>query len=326
MLTPAGRGGPGPAARRTSIRTSLVTLTTAAIMAALIALALAAMSGPSSSGAADDQRAGSAGEQAEAAARRAPSPPTFGFADETEHHLLSMADARDIGASVARITIPWAYCDYANLDEVYGHFYASGIRPVLHPLPHPAGRISARHLAAARDPRCTCRGPATVGPAAGAPTAERHGLPPFVVHRTGGVLGAAVPVREDSAPQRAQSAGVRLLLGREDGRGRHRDRARGPRGRAERQAHRPVALAGQGPRLRLHARGLRAAAPGSRLRRCGDEHLPRAREEARVPAREEELAHRGGIGTQRVGHRDPRPVSTRRGAGAATPSSRPFRT
>ena len=284
------------------------------------------MSGPSSSGAADDQRAGSAGEQAEAAARRAPSPPMFGFADETEHHLLSMADARDIGASVARITIPWAYSDYANPGR--------GLRALLRQSDPARASPSTTSRRAyfrptlsppPRDPRCTCRGPATVGPAAGAPTAERHGLPPFVVHRTGGVLGAAVPVREDSAPQRAQSAGVRLLLGREDGRGRHRDRARGPRGRAERQAHRPVGLAGQGPGLRLHARGLRAAAPGSRLRRRGDEHLPGPREEARLPAREEELAHRGGIGTQRVGHRDPRPASTRRGAGAATPSSRPSR-
>ena len=69
------------------------------------------MSSPSSSGAADDQRAGSAGEQAEAAARRAPSPPMFGFADDIEQHLLSMADARDIGAGVARVTIPWYYSD-----------------------------------------------------------------------------------------------------------------------------------------------------------------------------------------------------------------------
>ncbi len=213
MVSPAGRGGPGTAARRTSIRASLVTLTAAAIAGALIAVALAALSSPSSTGAADG-RPGRLGRRA-GRSRRSPrsqpadvrlrrrdrAAPAFdgrrsrpGGERRADHDPLVLLRLGDPGRGLRTLLRQWNPAG-------------------LHPLQQPAGRSSARHLAADRDPRCSSRGPATIGPAAGAPTAGRLDLQAIVVHRarpctwrsgtrTQGFSSSTSPICRSSAPSR----------------------------------------------------------------------------------------------------------------------------
>jgi hypothetical protein len=61
---------------------------------------------------------------------KSPGHPQFGFVDDFDQHLFAMGAAQDIGANVARISIPWYYTGWDALDELYDVFYAYNIRPI----------------------------------------------------------------------------------------------------------------------------------------------------------------------------------------------------
>jgi hypothetical protein len=66
-------------------------------------------------------------EQAE---RRSTASPLFGFMDDPDQHLFAIDAAVDIGAKIGRVTIPWYYTGWTQLDKVYDAFYSNGIRPI----------------------------------------------------------------------------------------------------------------------------------------------------------------------------------------------------
>jgi hypothetical protein len=78
----------------------------------------------------------------ENAERRATAAPLFGFMDDPEQHLFGIDAAVDIGARIGRVTIPWYFTGWQQLDQVYDVFYSNGIRPIftlaVTPKPGPA--------------------------------------------------------------------------------------------------------------------------------------------------------------------------------------------
>jgi hypothetical protein len=85
-------------------------------------------------------------EQAE---RRSTASPLFGFMDDPNQHLFAIDAAVDIGANIGRVTIPWYFTGWSQLDKVYDAFYTNGIRPMFTlavtpppgPIPLPPGPI-----------------------------------------------------------------------------------------------------------------------------------------------------------------------------------------
>jgi hypothetical protein len=63
--------------------------------------------------------------------RKAVPAPRFGFMDDPEQHVFAMDAAVDIGANLGRITIPWYYTGWDQLDEIYDVFYANQVRPII---------------------------------------------------------------------------------------------------------------------------------------------------------------------------------------------------
>jgi hypothetical protein len=63
--------------------------------------------------------------------RKAVPAPRFGFMDDPDQHVFAMDAAVDIGANLGRITIPWYYTGWDQLDEIYDVFYANQVRPII---------------------------------------------------------------------------------------------------------------------------------------------------------------------------------------------------
>jgi hypothetical protein len=93
------------------------------LTALAVGLALVVMAAPS--------RASSAAENRGSDHRRGVATPLFGFMDDLGQHVFAIDEAQDIGAKIARVTIPWYYTGWDNFDELYDLFYTYQIKPII---------------------------------------------------------------------------------------------------------------------------------------------------------------------------------------------------